>query len=91
MVAFCTEGIDADSFTAVGIVSLRVGLMLISDEAPEATCLRNVCGSFRRLVRVYSRCMRLSGKAATVLGPRVRPEDDQVLTGRGSGCGITVR
>ncbi len=24
---------------------------LVSDEAPEATCLRNVCGSFRRLVR----------------------------------------
>ena len=34
--------------------------------------------------------MRLSGKAATVLGPRVRPEDDRRLTGRGSGCGSLV-
>ena len=39
---------------------------------------------------VLSRCMRPSGKAATVLGPRVRPEDDQGLTGRGSGFGSLV-
>ena len=26
-------------------------VMLVSDEAPEATCLSNLCGSFRRLVR----------------------------------------
>ena len=43
-------------------------LKLVSDEAPEATCL----SSFMWLLPAprsafFSRCMRLSGKAATVL------------------------
>lgn len=64
---------------------------LVSDEAPEATCLSKCVAPSGASFGVYSRCMRLSGKAATALGPRVRPEDDQGLTGRGSGCGITTR
>jgi len=51
------------------------GVTLVSDEAPEATCLRCLCGSFRRLVR------RLFPLHASLWqggdGPRVRPEDDR--------------
>jgi hypothetical protein len=41
------------SFAAGRDLSLRFGLMLVSDEAPEATCLSSVCGSFRRPVRRF--------------------------------------
>ncbi|MBB5276057.1 hypothetical protein HNR26_002109 [Rhizobium rosettiformans] len=53
-------------------------VMLVSDEAPEATCLSKYVAPSGASFGVYSRCMRLSGKAATVLcpRPRVKPEDD---------------
>ncbi len=40
-------------------------VMLVSDEAPEATCLRNYVAPSGASFGVLSRCMRLSGKAAT--------------------------
>ena len=85
------------SFAAGRDCSLRVGSFLSSgltrgsDEAPEATCLRNLCGSFRRLVRRFFPLHAslwqggdgpLSSSGVT-RGPR--------MTGRGSGCGITTR
>ncbi len=57
--------------------------MLVSDEAPEATCLSSLCGSFRRLVR------RLFPLHASLWQGGDGPRDcSQRMTGRGSGCGV---
>ncbi len=56
--------------------------MLVSDEAPEATCLSILCGSFRRPVR------RFFPTACVSLARRRRSSGQaRGLTGRGSGCG----
>jgi hypothetical protein len=57
--------------------------MLVSDEAPEATCLSMYVAPSGASFGVYSRCMRLSGKAATGAGTGV-----PTSTGRGSGCNV---
>ena len=65
--------------------------MLVSDEAPEATCLSMYVAPSGASFGVYSRCMRLSGKAATVLGTCVPG-----MTGRrvrlwqGPPCGMSA-
>jgi hypothetical protein len=71
--------------------------MLVSDEAPEATCLSKLCGSFRRPVRRFfplHTSLWQGGDGLRPSGdPRVEPEDedDRRLTGRGSGCGSLLR
>ncbi len=60
--------------------------MLVSDEAPEATCLSILCGSFRRLVRrLFPLHASLwQGGDGRRDDPSIRPTFDRA---RGSGCG----